>query len=78
MKVKAYFKIKKIVVDADKTNICEMAQKALLQQGYKTNIIKDDKNNCLVKIEKLDKVWDGEVFVEPKLKDFNEYEMENS
>jgi len=58
--VKVYFRMKKLIVDADKSNICELAKKALEAKGIKSEITLDENNKYVVKLTKPDKIWNGD------------------
>ena len=60
LNVKVYFKMKKLIVDENKQNICELAHLALEKNGIKS-VIKTDENGCYsISIEKINKVWNGD------------------
>lgn len=59
--VNVYFKMKKILIDADKSNICELAHKALASQGIVSTIELDENGTYVVKITKPSLKWDGEI-----------------
>lgn len=60
LNVRTYFRMKKIIVDADKSNICELAKKALEANGITSTIQLDENGSYVIKISKLDKIWNGE------------------
>ena len=58
--VRVYFKMKKLIVDANRLNICELAKKALEAQGIKSSVELDENGSYVVKISKPNKIWNGE------------------
>jgi hypothetical protein len=61
LNVQMYFKMKKIAIDANKSNICSLAHKALEAQGVKSSIELDENGVYIVKISKPEKIWNGDV-----------------
>ena len=61
LNTKVYFRIKKIVIDENRKNICELAKKALEAKGIKSSIELDENNKYMIKItQPIEKLWKGE------------------
>lgn len=55
--VKTYFSIKKIKVDENSYNICELARMALEKEGIKSELKLDDKEKYFLEVPKLNFIW---------------------
>ena len=60
LNVKTFFRLRKVAIDVDKKNLCELAHRALAEKGIQSSIQLDENNQYVIKITKIDKLWGGE------------------